>query len=71
MRAAQRVGLAAYLAAGVLYAATDSKVGRGFALGFAIVGYGAAHLSQYGAAGAATQLDLAIWHYNRELAAGR
>jgi hypothetical protein len=68
---ARRVGLLAYLVAGTLLIATDGDVGRGFALGFGIVGYGAAHLSQYGSARAAGDLNKAIWFYNRDNTVGR
>lgn len=66
-RAARRVGLGAYLCAGVLFAASRNKVARGFGVGFLVVGYAAAHGSVYAQAAAASELDQAIWFYNSAL----
>lgn len=64
---ARRIGLGAYLTAGALFAATQNKVAHGFAVGFLVVGFAAAHGSVYATANAASQLDHAIWFYNRAL----
>lgn len=66
-RAARRVALVSYLSAAALFAASDRKVARGFAWGFLVVGYAAGHSTVYGEARAASELDMAIWFYNRSL----
>ncbi len=66
-RKARRVATVAYLGAGVLYAASDRKVARDAAFGLMILGYAAGHGSVYGQASADSELDTAIWFYNRTL----
>ena len=66
-RVARRIGLGAYVGAGILYAAGRSPAARGFAVGFLLAGYAAAHGAAYASAEAASELDSAIWFYNRAL----
>lgn len=66
-RTARHVGLVAYLSAGTLFAVGQSKLARGFGVGFLVVGYAAAHGSVYATAQAASELDQAIWFYNGTL----
>ncbi|PYP54986.1 MAG: hypothetical protein DMD40_14930 [Gemmatimonadetes bacterium] len=54
-------------AAAVLYAASRNKVVRGFSYGLLVLSYGAGHSTVYGAAQAESELDQAIWFYNRSL----
>lgn len=63
----RRVGLGAYLVAGLLAALSRPQAAHVAAWGFAFVGYAAAHGSGYSCAEAQANLDQAIWFYNRVL----
>jgi len=66
-RQATRFARIALLGAGVLYAASRNKVARGFSYGLLFLSYGAGHMTVYGGAQADSELDQAIWFYNRTL----
>jgi len=66
-RHATRFARIALLGAGVLYAASRNKVARGFSYGLLFLSYGAGHMTVYGGAQAESELDQAIWFYNRTL----
>ncbi len=66
-RQGMRFGRISLLGAAVLYAASRNKVVRGFSYGLLFLSYGAGHMSVYGAAQAESELDQAIWFYNRSL----
>jgi len=66
-RHATRFARIALLGAGVLYAASRNKVARGFSYGLLFLSYGAGHMTVYGGAQADSELDQAIWFYNRTL----
>jgi hypothetical protein len=67
-RTARRIGLGAYLGAATLFVAGGrNKWSRGFGYAFLVLGYAAGHGSVYGQAHAQSELDEAIWHYNRTL----
>jgi hypothetical protein len=66
-RRAMRVGRISLLGAVVLYAATHNKVVRGFSSGLLVLSYAAGHSTVYTGAQAESELDQAIWFYNRSL----
>jgi hypothetical protein len=66
-RRAMRVGRISLLGAGVLYAASHNKVVRGFSSGLLVLSYAAGHSTVYTGAQAESELDQAIWFYNRSL----
>jgi hypothetical protein len=64
---ARRFGLVAALAAGALYAASDKNVARDASGVLLVLAFIAGHSVVYGAARAESELDQAIWFYNRTL----
>lgn len=66
-KGARWIGLASYLGAGVFLAAGRNKTTRGIGVGLLVVGYAVGHGSVYSTAAAETELEQAIWFYNRTL----
>jgi hypothetical protein len=63
----RRVGLSAVLGGIALYAMSRDKTVRGVGVGLLVVGYGIGHMALYARAAADTDLERAIWFYNRTL----
>lgn len=66
----RRFATRASLAGAAAITVSDAPVVEGVAAGLLLLGYGAGHLSWYGAGRAAYDLDRAIWFYNRALPRG-
>jgi len=66
-RQSRRFARVALLGAGVLYVASHNKIARSFSFGLLLLSYGAGHMAVYGVASADSELDQAIWFYNRTL----
>jgi len=66
-RQGMRFARISLLGGAVLYAASRNKIVRNVSYGLLFLSYGAGHMSLYGAAQAETELDQAIWFYNRSL----
>jgi len=66
-RQGMRFARIALLGGAVLYPASRNKIVRGVSYGLLFLSYGAGHMSLYGAAQAESELDQAIWFYNRSL----
>jgi hypothetical protein len=65
--AARLVGVASYVASAALLLGSKNKVAHGFGVGFLVLGYATAHGTVYSTAAARSELDQAIWFYNRTL----